>query len=468
MELTAPQGREAFRNGKTLQVHYNDGEWHSRLLLRETTPPVMKAFTGEDLMSPSSCVWWVATPTGDVFPEELGPVRGQLEYRWILIDGTRRRREGRAVGGFAAGFDADPSFDFAAGTNLADVFVQANELVGQAEPLPLVHAPTGASPVYKEFPASRLCPVGDSHVWRVASSGRGPEIGSVLSPLGLDAVVEQDVALAMVPYTDGRAGAVCVALERVEAAATPRKRTPLPLRTPPEPTHLDGRAPPGPGAALQKLGEHHDLGKTDEEDLRVLPVQWRGDRRFRSYTDAIELMVHYAFADPELEGDWTFEWYLQKIQQTGQGPVARSRSWQVDNGIPAGGRFVYEHHVIAKVIQTAVERGQLNLPCLESFELLARRAQVIEAAHAYNPSNPDYGHAEDMMGWGIQRGGALVMPGLSRLAATKASERTSVLKEKRRFAEDMRLSKGRGKDKGQDKGQAGKGKGGGAAGAADA
>ena len=286
VELAAPQGREDFRNGKTLQVHYNDGEWHSRLLLRETTPPVMKAFTGEDLMSPSSCVWWVATPTGDVFPEELGHVRGQLEYRWILIDGTRRRREGRAVGGFAAGFEADPSYDFAAGTNMAEIYVQAMELVDRAEPPPLVHAPAGSSPVFKEFPASRLCPAGDSHVWRVVSSGGGPEIGSVLCPLGLDAVVEQEVALALVPHTDGRAGAICVALERVEAAATPRTRLPFSPRTPPERTPPKGHAPPGPAAALQKGTDHHDLAKTDEEDLRVLPVPWRGDRRFRAYTDA--------------------------------------------------------------------------------------------------------------------------------------------------------------------------------------
>ena len=73
------------------------------------------------------------------------------------------------------------------------------------------------------------------------------------------------------------------------------------------------------------------------------------------------------------------------------------------------------------------------------------------------------------MGWGIKWGGALVMPGLSRLAATKASERTSVLKEKRKFAEEMRLSRGKGA-KGQDKGldKSWKGKGAGAVGAVDA
>lgn len=236
----------------------------------------MKAFTGEDLMSPSSCVWWVATPTGDVFPEELGHVRGQLEYRWILIDGTRRPREGRAVGGFAAGFEADPSYDFAAGTNMVEIYVQAMELVDRAEPPPLVYAPAGSSPVFKEFPASRLCPAGDSHAWRVVSSGGGPEVGSELSLLDLDAVVGQEVALALVPHTDGRAGAICVALERVDVAATPRTRSPLSSRTPPERTPPKGYAPPGPAAALQKSTDHHDLAKTVEEDSRVPPVQWRG------------------------------------------------------------------------------------------------------------------------------------------------------------------------------------------------
>ncbi len=89
--------------------------------------------------------------------------------------------------------------------------------------------------------------------------------------------------------------------------------------------------------------------------------------------------------------------------------------------------------------------------CLESFELLARRAQVIESAHSFSAANPDYSHAEDMMGWGIQKGGALVSPALTRFAASKAAERSSILKEKRKFAEEMRLRKpasGKGAEKG--------------------
>ena len=104
-----------------------------------------------------------------------------------------------------------------------------------------------------------------------------------------------------------------------------------------------------------------------------------------------------------------------------------------------------------KVLQVAAEKDQLNLPCLECFELLVRRAQVIESAHSFNASNPDYSHAEDMMGWGVQEGGALVAPTLTRHAAARAAERTVILKEKREFAEEMRLRRpgGKGAEKGK-------------------
>ena len=78
---------------------------------------------------------------------------------------------------------------------------------------------------------------------------------------------------------------------------------------------------------------------------------------------------------------------------------------------------------------------------LEAFEILCRRAQLIEAAHSYSPSNPGYSGAEDFMGWGVQRGGALVAPALSRMAAGKASERSNIMKEKRKLMEEIRLKR---------------------------
>ena len=165
------------------------------------------------------------------------------------------------------------------------------------------------------------------------------------------------------------------------------------------------------------------------------------------------MMEHLEFGDEELEGDPSAEWWLRKVVATGMAPTARHRAWVADASIPAGDRSVHEHHVIMKIIESAARRDQLNLMVLESFELLIRRAQVIEKAHSLNPSNPDYGHAEDYMGWGVQRGGALIAPGLSRHAANKAAERTSVLKEQRKWNEEVRLRRSKKPSKGKGKGE---------------
>ena len=156
------------------------------------------------------------------------------------------------------------------------------------------------------------------------------------------------------------------------------------------------------------------------------------------------MMEHVDFGDSLLEGEPTCEWLLNRVVQTGLTPVARSRAWALEAGVPAGDRSAYEHHVLMKVLEVACEVDQLNLMSLQAFELICRRVQVIEAAHAFSGANPDYTSAEDMMGWGVQRGGALVSPALTRHAANRASERTAVLKERRKFAEEMRLKKGGG------------------------
>jgi hypothetical protein len=82
--------------------------------------------------------------------------------------------------------------------------------------------------------------------------------------------------------------------------------------------------------------------------------------------------------------------------------------------------------------------------------LLAHRAQEIKRAHAFSTTTPDYSRAEGMMGWGIQQGGALVSPALTRCVASRAAERSSILKEQRKYAEEMRLRRpGSGKGGGE-------------------
>ncbi|CAK0844954.1 unnamed protein product, partial [Prorocentrum cordatum] len=332
-----------------VKLHYRDGEWHARLLIRETTEDMMLQQTGELPTEPGLPVWWVATRDGDVYPEQVGE-GASLDTRSYHANGALVPRAARP--GFRAG---DPFFDFEPGTSLAELYV-----------------------------------------------------------------------------------ATLAAAEAVEGVA-PAGALALPGAAPPGPPGGGAPAaePPAPEAAAAPVAVD------DEGDLRVLPVKWRGDKRYRPFSEAVDSMEHVEFNDCELEGDPSAEWYLHKMVQTGLAPVARSRAWASESGIPAGDRSVHEHHVIMKVVQTAAERDQLNLMCLESDR---------ESAHANSPANADYTHADDMMGWGVTKGGALVVPALTRHVASRAAERSSILKGQRKHAEEMRLSRGRKPPKGAGKG----------------
>jgi hypothetical protein len=381
---------EVLEAGRVVRLHYRDGEWHERLLLRSTTVEVMEKQIGERPAGRPPSVWWVVTPDGDVFPEEVAAT-DDLDFYVLDSHGEAPARRARA--GFAAG---NRVRGFADGINLAWLFVKSLVEVDLIDP-----RDQGA------VVPMRLPVPGTGEEWRVMSAGGLIAVGQPIESRGGSAVCDDDKAIL---YDD--AGVMLV--QRVSR---------------------DKERP-----AVGTPGAPRDAAE-DEGDVRVLPVLWRGDKRQRPFGDAVERMECHDFGDSELEGGASTEWYLNKLMQTGMGPVARSRAWAHENGLACSDRSVHEHHVLMKVIQVAAERDQLNLMCLESFELLIRRAQVIEAAHSLNAASPDYSHAEDMMGWGVQRGGALVAPTLSRHTAAKAAERSCLLKEKRKHAEEMRLRK---------------------------
>ena len=384
-------------------------EWHERLLLRRTTGAMMEQRIGETPESDS--VWWVVTPHGDIFPEEIAST-ASIDVRLydemgVFVPKVPRR-------GFRV---LDPIVPFPEGKNLARLFADSLEEVESAEP----SLAGGLGPITTEA----------GFQWKVLSRDWVGKAGEVADLVGLKGV---------------RLGNLAIVKEENRTVAVQRVRV--------------GEALPGPteDAAPAAVGGG---APEDESDLRVLAVKWKGSKRHRPFEEAVALMEHFDFGDCDVEGDPTMGWYLHRILQTGLGPVARSRSWAQESAIPAGDRSVFEHHVIMKVLQVAAEKDQLNIMVLESFELLARRAQVIEEAHAVSPTNPDYSHAEDMMGWGVQRGGALVAPSLTRRAAQRASERSSILKENRKLQEEVRLRKGgRGGGDGDGRGRgSGRGKG---------
>ena len=164
------------------------------------------------------------------------------------------------------------------------------------------------------------------------------------------------------------------------------------------------------------------------------------------------MMVHYNFDDSGLEGEATCEWFLQEVASCSEGPVARHHTWVSNSGIPSGDRSIHEHFVASKILEVAATLDQLNIVSLTCFELLVRRVQLIEQAHVHSPSNPDYTSSEDFMGWGPQRGGALVAPHLRRHVAERARDRAAWMKETRKANEEAQLRRpGKGSGKGKDK-----------------
>ena len=72
--------RHALEPGRKILVNYIDEtEWHERLLLRVGSPAAALRVAGTTT-SAQSCLWWVLTPGGDVYPEvvETPDVAGVL------------------------------------------------------------------------------------------------------------------------------------------------------------------------------------------------------------------------------------------------------------------------------------------------------------------------------------------------------------------------------------------------------
>ena len=106
-----PLGLEA---GRLIYVEYEDevGFFHARLILMKTSAGMMMKVTGESCRNPDA-VFWVLTPDGDIYPEEIGvaPLTGvvscsddsRLDLRTMRPRGRRLRRAYEFVAGREAG-----------------------------------------------------------------------------------------------------------------------------------------------------------------------------------------------------------------------------------------------------------------------------------------------------------------------------------------------------------------------------
>ena len=158
---------ELLEAGRVVRLHYRDGEWHERLLLRSTTGEIMEKQIGERPAGKQASVWWVVTPDGDVFPEEVAAT-DDLDF--FVLDGHGVAPVRRARAGFTA---ADRVRGFAAGVNLAWLFVNSLVEVDRFDP----------RDPHATVPRALAAP-GAGEEWRVMSEGGLIAVGQPIESRG--------------------------------------------------------------------------------------------------------------------------------------------------------------------------------------------------------------------------------------------------------------------------------------------
>ncbi len=290
------------------------GPWHERILLEPGSEKAMTGCTGESLLN-GGTVWWVLTPDGDVYPEELAapPLEGIAYCDDAEVPHLQRQVRplpplvAAHIYGFRADRPAGPPTPLLVQRAVADARVEQYSLdsdsaVQRAGPPP---AP----------PAGRV-------LWVIGSSVDG------------DQETEKDYQHVPGDFASGLGSYWLV------------KR--------------------GPKFLMVQEVARQDTGvikllRDQETDARVIPVKWKTAReRGWTFREAVALQEHHDFGDSPLQGEPSLPWLLTEVAQSAEGMLTRHHTWLAASGIPSGDRSIHEHFVISKVFDLAVELDQLR------------------------------------------------------------------------------------------------------------
>lgn len=204
--------------------------------------------------------------------------------------------------------------------------------------------------------------------------------------------------------------------------------------------HNRGVLPAGAESILIKKVPQADAPTYRMEDLRVLPVEFdnQGIRR-RDFATAVSKMDD---AEPmggglQLSGPTTALKVLKDLRDQAFTAGTFHERWVRVSDIPRSDRSVYEHECLSRIMDSMITIDQLNVPSLQSAELIIRRLQVIREAHRISPGQPDYSSADHMMGWRFRRAGQGIDAGLAAHVANELKSEAAIAKEARKAREEM-------------------------------
>jgi hypothetical protein len=170
------------------------------------------------------------------------------------------------------------------------------------------------------------------------------------------------------------------------------------------------------------------------EEMRTLSVSFddHGERHM-TWRDATAKMVEDSFNDWPITGPRTMLWLCKFWSKQGHSPSTWLEKHLATESYGVTDRSVHELRALAEVMDTAGMYDQLNLASLASFELVARRWQLILAAHSRNAANPDYDGSEYYEGIEKKRFG--IAPALSEHVSRKMRDDAEIEKQKNKARE---------------------------------
>ena len=349
--------------------------------------------TGVSAATPTTIT--MATPDGDHYPQSIEIGDDVLEVRWIGMQGAT-----------PPGVDARHVYRFRqvpSAPVLRQYYRDAALMLGNIAPPPALQQRQRPAPGAELAAAPGAVPAGAAaaaappgRLWVYAEDCEGHRRGDAVGTLPADAVTMGDHGIVQLQE----------------------------------------------GTAFIQMVERRNLEQYVMEDLRVLPVKFDGTgQRRRPFAESVQKM---AGEEPEggldLTGPRMCFNRLQQLAVSSQTPITQSEHWRHAARIPDGDRSQYEHEALSHIMEAMCTVDQLNAPALKSAELVSRRLQLIEDAHA-SGGIADYSAADHYMGWSTRRSGAVSDPGLRSHVAEQVRGEAAVAKEMRKAKEEQRLRK---------------------------
>jgi len=129
---------------------------------------------------------------------------------------------------------------------------------------------------------------------------------------------------------------------------------------------------------------------------------------------------------------------MEFLKKMPRGPIQHHRDWLFHSGVEKTRSQAHEHFILCLILELGLLFDFLQVQNLMSFEIIARRIQLIESAFEQSQTGaPDFSAAEEFMSLQASSTGSAVTRTLQEHVAKEMREKSAIAKERRKAAEGL-------------------------------